>query len=873
MNRKVFISFFDKNMISNFLFNSFLIRKFYGADVDIVAGSFYSPSSEEKKIINNLKIDYKVISDFDIKLLEKYKMINNSINATTILRLYMYDLFPELSKWKNAVYLDADLIINKKLDEQYFKLKNFVFRDCPKNNIALKERIIIFWRDTLKSDIENTEKIIEKINQDNYFNAGVIIINNHQQMKKLLTRAINSKIKFDDQTILNLINSDELVIMDDLKMNNQIKHGFINDSFISHFSGDWKPWKIFENEESKMSLIHKTNYFDFLKEFSEYKKNILTSEKTITLLVTFHDKTYDELKRLIESLKNINKNDIDVLFIYREASEEILKLLDDYKDTIKVKKISEGRKNAKIIKSKNYVNSKYIQVVDPDDYIDSEILNQAVSFIKEDNKDVDIYLNTHYENRKLIEDLLPKNHSCIFNKNLLELVNPHDNKISQDVYFCMVLFLSSNHFKEINFPFYNYEIDRSNSKHTSSSINVNNNRGTALNEYKKNLEHITKLKKEYKFNNFSKKVNFYSRVRNFFEKRIFDLSNENGIEENSIIENVIVSWWPNNNLGDDLLVASFVENTDFSNYYLIIPEKVSQENKKSMKSIRTLINKDVTFLSICKIIEIKNKQREKFINVVLGGSIWPENSLNFRLANKKLMYQNNIEIIYMGGNLSIYKKEKTIETIKEITESSKLFVLRDKWSHSLLPELSSFHHDPVYSLNLDKYIKKTKKGKVSITTALPDSVFNFSFKKENLINRVFQILEDINSITEIVLLNFQNSKDNSVNLELMKLIKDKFNDIQIKIVRYNDDPSKILENIAESEFTLCTRFHSIVISVLLKKNFFPIYYDNKNENHIKDIAKKNSQYLISDEELIKIRESSKEQFKKLKKVIRGEDEL
>ncbi len=258
--------------------------------------------------------------------------------------------------------------------------------------------------------------------------------------------------------------------------------------------------------------------------------------KQISLVITYHKKTLWQVKRLLDSLNFLNKDDVEVIFIYREISEEVLDLINDeiYIDLIDKKiKINEGRKNKKIILAAEQSDAKYIQVVDPDDFIFAGQLNRLAKKIKEEKLNVDFILNTYFQDFDIIKGtkkITPKNHSSIISKDTIKNIsNIRDNTISQDLHFCAMAFYNSETFTSVNVPFYTYffsEIDENNASHLKNVVTK-----VGYEEYKENYKDIYLAIKNYKYDNLNSKIPHTTPISKLFKRRIKMLEKELGIKK------------------------------------------------------------------------------------------------------------------------------------------------------------------------------------------------------------------------------------------------------------------------------------------------------------------------------------------------------
>ncbi len=259
------ISIVDKQMFISFCMNLFNFRKIYG-NSKVFLLTTKDVIEENRAFFKHNNIITYDISRFKEKF-SNYKMINESINWTTLVRLEIYEIIPNLDKEHHCIFMDSDTLITRKIPNNYFELtENIAFIDSPNEDIELRRKIKNFW-----SEILNTElyiKIEKLIDSGNYFNAGIVIINNHDSFKQLLLKSLKSGLLIDDQTLLNSFNENNVLVINDIKMNNQIKHGFEKNAIIYHFSGDWKFWKV--EDENKRKIIAKTGIYNITKEVKEW---------------------------------------------------------------------------------------------------------------------------------------------------------------------------------------------------------------------------------------------------------------------------------------------------------------------------------------------------------------------------------------------------------------------------------------------------------------------------------------------------------------------------------------------------------------------------------------------------------------------------
>lgn len=379
-NRINFLSFFD-----SFNFKPFA-ASFYSILENYEPKEFRYYIGISSKVYENYKPffdTYKGI--FIIRIIEDSKnetdiKIHKSITNFTLERLNVFNHFPELLS-KKFVYLDCDLIFSGRISESFFKDEiNYAFPDLVKNVEEKQiENIIQYWKE--KMSRKYFKKIKKLIKGGNYFNAGVLIINDPLNFKKLLDSV--KLFDVDDQTILNYFNKGNIKIFHDTAFNHQAMAHKTEKPIIYHFSGEVKPW--FQNlscaNKPLRNSIEASNfneYFDKTREISAVHK------KTITLIVTIYKPTKEQINYWANIYKRAKKKKgIEVQFLVDGT-------FVDLPNFISGKDIFYSHKNlGKLlliydhIKSGNVVTD-YFKACDPDDLISIDLLSESFN-ITEDN--------------------------------------------------------------------------------------------------------------------------------------------------------------------------------------------------------------------------------------------------------------------------------------------------------------------------------------------------------------------------------------------------------------------------------------------------------------------------------------------------------
>ena len=236
------------------------------------------------------------------------KVDGSHVSNATYFRMFIDRFLPE--DLKQVVYLDADVICMKdpiiQLKTVSKELANSGFGLAALTEATRKEAPIIF------------NKL--KLNHDNYFNAGVVMINYEFWKKNSVGNSLidimenrGDDLIFWDQDVLNIFFDDEYI-----KFSNTLNYNFTqldkinnNEIVFLHYAGKGKPWDV-EN-------IVKTFSRPYQKEYSKlgiqtyhvvFKRNKKTIKSFIKVLFKLQFMNLEKPFTYIAlSLKSFIKNE------------------------------------------------------------------------------------------------------------------------------------------------------------------------------------------------------------------------------------------------------------------------------------------------------------------------------------------------------------------------------------------------------------------------------------------------------------------------------------------------------------------------------------------------------------------------------------
>lgn len=363
------------------------------------------------------------------------------------------------------------------------------------------------------------------------------------------------------------------------------------------------------------------------------------------------------------------------------------------------------------------------------------------------------------------------------------------------------------------------------------------------------------------------------------------------------MKRVFLDMYLAHNLGDDLflhIVANRYPNCRFTiNYY----DNKYDEFIKNYRNIEKRLTLQKRILRKLKIKDyiynIENIAEKNDALVFLSGSYFMEpidknnNEYNRRKELIDTFKLKGKKVYILGSNFGPYSSEEFYNNWNELFCKCDDICFREQYSYNLFKKLKNVRisNDIVLGLNVDKF-KNNKKEKIvgySIVDVLNKR--NISDYYEEYIKSIIKSINlFVKNNYKCVLMSFcENEGDMKVINDIMKLL-DKNTKMHVDIFEYKNNLEDAISLINKFEIFVATRFHAIILGLLLDICTMPIIYSNKTLNVLNDL---NLQHIciemkclnkIYDKEYIKqrlkhgnkLRQNSKtnDQFKLLDKLLK-----
>lgn len=306
---------------------------------------------------------------------------------------------------------------------------------------------------------------------------------------------------------------------------------------------------------------------------------------------------------------------------------------------------------------------------------------------------------------------------------------------------------------------------------------------------------------------------------------------------------ILLDLYLEKNLGDDLFLVSILKKYPNHHFYVFTQLDYSsfEQDYPNLSIIK--LNKYLNYLvhkSKNKINMMKRFVKKNNIDalVLIGGSIFIEFPNWEWLYNERMSLWNHFKqvgkpIYIIGSNFGPYESEEFISAYENAFNDVTDICFRDLNSYNIFKELPNIRLEADAVFALDDTADRTKPKTVGISVIDLEARGHLATYNESYI---IQISNWINHFVEdgykVTLLSF--CKNEGDEKQIQKIIATLDSPEKVDKLLYNGDVKEYLNAFSSFEKVIATRFHSIVLSILYKKQFFALNYSKKSENLIND---------------------------------------
>lgn len=323
------------------------------------------------------------------------------------------------------------------------------------------------------------------------------------------------------------------------------------------------------------------------------------------------------------------------------------------------------------------------------------------------------------------------------------------------------------------------------------------------------------------------------------------------------MKKVFLKAYYKNNLGDDLFLH-IVSNRYKNKFYAVCSPKYGYHNRFNNINFNNSFLRYYAYRIFEKIkkkkgmLESKNLSKSDII-LTIGGSIFIEEKNNSmeEMKRKYSIYKKNIPYCILGANFGPFYNDFYKEYIdNEIFNKAEDVCFRDSYSYDLFKQNPKVRQaaDIVFSLDTS-HVNLTNSDRV---------VFSIIECRDRFSNEIAKMYEDkmielINYFIKlgynITLMSFCKAEgdEDAIN-RILKRINSKIDNIDKYF--YNGNVAEALNVLGKSKIIVGSRFHAMVLGMLLEKSIIPIIYSDKTLNLLDDVGYNSIVFDIRKAELI-----------------------
>ena len=296
---------------------------------------------------------------------------------------------------------------------------------------------------------------------------------------------------------------------------------------------------------------------------------------------------------------------------------------------------------------------------------------------------------------------------------------------------------------------------------------------------------------------------------------------------------VLLEAYIDDNFGDDLFIKIICERYPTESFYLF-------DHGYKEETIRRLkCNHNLHFIPVntnmieCRLFDLF---------LLIGGDMFPNNiDLKFRemIIDKRIEYGKPVHII--GCNLHRSYSEASLNIILKMFQKASYVAVRDEWSYNFLkerlPENNIYHSSDIafsYDINNIKKIKKSGLLGISVRrkTSLDDEIYTEYCAYFSSIINVYLEKDNQNQVT-FFCFSSGKVKDEETAKDILLGVNDHD---RVKIKSYLGEINSYMNSFSECESIIATRFHALVMALILHIPFIPFAYESKLNNLLLDIT-------------------------------------
>ena len=289
------------------------------------------------------------------------------------------------------------------------------------------------------------------------------------------------------------------------------------------------------------------------------------------------------------------------------------------------------------------------------------------------------------------------------------------------------------------------------------------------------------------------------------------------------------------NLGDDLFVYILAKRYEEITFYIHIKDEKFKKPFKNLLNVECLdTDRDVQLINL--------EDFDAFIYI--GGSIFMESDyskgevLEFTKLAKKCK-ENNKPLFYMTCNFGPYYTKEYVENARKLFELCEGVCFRDKASYNLFSDIKNVSYAPDVVLSYDFSNLMKRKSFRSVGISVIDLEIRDKLKKKEAIYNDYIkriIVKFAKRGYRVNLISFCAEENDEKAIEkIMTLVPEKYKN-RIKTIQYTENLEEFIKKYSQMKYMVCTRFHSMILSILMGQKIYNLAYNQKTNNALNDLG-------------------------------------
>lgn len=289
------------------------------------------------------------------------------------------------------------------------------------------------------------------------------------------------------------------------------------------------------------------------------------------------------------------------------------------------------------------------------------------------------------------------------------------------------------------------------------------------------------------------------------------------------------------NLGDDLFIKMITNKYKDCMFFM----NVDTKNEKYIDYLNTIPNLKISVVTDTKeaLYNLDVTSFDAF--VYIGGSIFIEPQNKPLYFNDFDVFLNkckasNVPFYYISCNFGPYYTQEYLDYSRNLFKNCTDICFRDKYSYNLFNDISTVRYAPDFIFSFPAPAVQTIANSVGISVIDLSIRKNMNIQNEKYLNFLTTNISNyLKENKQVYLFSFcEYEGDESTISALMERFP---NENNIHVVKYDGDLDKFLDIYGKMEYSICTRFHSFVLSSVFKQKIYVLSYSSKIDNVLNDL--------------------------------------